>query len=121
MMATRNDNTTPDSELVRHTAHIVARSHGLSIDAAASVLRALYVESAEELTYVAEHPELLQSWTDDATTDRRAGATGWVMFWRDDEAATSVTNGDPVFHENVQSLRDALAMAQGDEAEADDA
>lgn len=97
-------------------ASALSEYHGgniLSLEDAERVLLALGVTDSNDLAYVAKHPERVASFDLDTTVDKLAGATGWVIWWEQNDCATQVRNADAETSEEgpIRCLDQAIAWA----------
>jgi len=93
----------------------VAARHIMSRPAAEFVLRALQLD-ADGYEAVGVRPSCLAHWDDPLIPVKVAnieGHSGWVVWWKESQAAVSVTHAGPRHHEGVQSLQEAIAMGAG--------
>lgn len=85
-----------------------AAQHGLSAYDAEQVLASLRL-GADDLAYVAEHPDRTAA-LDLDTTDKTAGHSGWLVWFEPNDTATYVTNGEPSHIDGVRSLQSAVEV-----------
>lgn len=97
---------------LNQTAAIIASNRGMPHLDAVEVLTKLGLDDAD-LQYLATYPDQLGAWIDDSTSNRVAGATGWVVWFADSDTARAINGGDPAHIEHVGSLDEALAAASG--------
>lgn len=114
-----------DAATEQIAATCVAREHRVDRYQALCILFELVgQEGPDGFEAIATRPHCLRSWIDPEHPYQLAGASGWVFWWEESEAAVSVlagprsehgvSTGNTVsYYEGVAGLGEALALAAG--------